>query len=91
MKSTWTQTRESAPRRDLETAPNGGADHKAHVDAAFELMATKAGRRFVYNAVCDALVDPERLTYEVALVISGRTRSEHIRAGELFATSPTSW
>ena len=83
MKSTWTQAREVTPREGLETASNGGEDLKAAINAAFEQLATKAGRRFVYSAVCDAIVNPERLSYEVALVISGKTRDEHIRVGEL--------
>ena len=68
----------------MGTAPNRGEARKAHIDAAFQLLTSKAGRRFVYDTVCSAISDPERLTYEVALVISGRTRDDHVRAEEVF-------
>ena len=89
MKSTRPQAQDLTTHEGLGTAPNRGEAHKAHIDAAFQLLSSKAGRRFVYDTVCSAISDPERLTYEVALVISGRTRDDHVRAEEVFGDVST--
>lgn len=72
-------------KRDPKRAINEGEELNKQVSAAFELQTDRVWlEEFAFKKVCDALVRPDRLTYELAVLIDRKGEEAHRRTNDLF-------
>lgn len=81
MSLAWRQGQDRAPRGETN---NSAETLSAVVDAAFLLKTSREGREVVYQAVWDAVVSPERITYDLAVLITGSRREVYCKENDLF-------
>lgn len=71
-------------RRDLNTPANDGAVFTRVVAHSFDLMKSREYRDFIFSAACDAIADPSKVTYGLAVLIVGTDRKTQHRDAVLF-------